>query len=460
MAQSNQRLVLDLDDIERQLKEAQLPPPPPKNDPLAELARIVGQDDPFRTLIAGEKQARRPAPTDRDALFVDPEPYGGRGGHDLHASRGDRAAYAGAADEGAAYAGPDQDFQPLERRRSRKGLIAVGLVLGTAIAAVAGALALRTPAQVTATGEPPTITADKEPLKVQPENPGGVEIPNQNAQVHDRAGADKQTRIVNREEQPIDVQQAARTAQGAASGQAAGVVPPSTATPGNAPSIAPNTAVASLGEPKRVRTVSVRPDGTIVGPDQPPASTALSAAPAAAGGPALTGATTPAPVPPPAAAPQRPRPETRPAPAAETATPAQPVAPAQPTAPARPAPPAAAPNGPLQIAPSPAQPPSAAQRTASVPRPAPVAAEATNAVGGFSVQLSVMNSEDEARKQYQAFQRKYAGPLAGRSPLIRAAEVNGKTIYRVRVGPMSRDDATELCTKLKAAGGPCFVAKN
>src|SRR5829696_4864060 len=436
MAQSNQRLVLDLDDIERQLREAQLPPPP-KNDPLAELARIVGQDDPFRTLIAGEKQARRPAPTDRDALFVDPEPYGGRDGHDLHASRGDRAAYAGAADEGAAYAGPDQDFQPLERRRSRKGVIAVGLVLGTAIAAVAGALALRTPAQVTATGEPPTITADKEPLKVQPENPGGVEIPNQNAQVYDRAGADKQTRVVNREEQPIDVQQAARTAQGAALGQAAGVVPPSTATPGNAPSISPNTAVASLGEPKRVRTVSVRPDGTIVSPDQPPGSTALSAAPAAAaGGPALTGATTPASVPAPAAAPQRPRPETRPTPAAATATRS------------------------LQIAPSPAQPPSAAQRTASVPRPAPVAAEATNAVGGFSVQLSVMNSEDEAKKQYQAFQRKYAGPLAGRSPLIRAAEVNGKTIYRVRVGPMSRDDATELCTKLKAAGGPCFVAKN
>ena len=153
-------------------------------------------------------------------------------------------------------------------------MIAVGLVLGTAIAAVAGALALRTPAQVTANGEPPTITADKEPLKVQPENPGGVEIPNQNAQVYDRAGADKQTRVVNREEQPIDVQQAARTAQGAASGQA-GVVPPSTATPGNAPAISPNTAVASLGEPKRVRTVSVRPDGTIVGPDQPPAALSL-----------------------------------------------------------------------------------------------------------------------------------------------------------------------------------------
>ena len=46
----------------------------PKNDPLAELARIVGQDDPFQSLIAGEKQARRPAPTGLDALFVDPEP--------------------------------------------------------------------------------------------------------------------------------------------------------------------------------------------------------------------------------------------------------------------------------------------------------------------------------------------------------------------------------------------------
>src|SRR3954454_12278916 len=95
MAQSNQRLVLDLDDIERQLKEAQRPPAPPKNDPLAELARIVGQDDPFRTLIAGEKQARRPAPTDRDALFVDPEPYGGHEGQDLHASPSERAAAAG-----------------------------------------------------------------------------------------------------------------------------------------------------------------------------------------------------------------------------------------------------------------------------------------------------------------------------------------------------------------------------
>ena len=62
MAQSNQRLVLDLDDIERQLKEAQLPPSPPKSDPLAELARIVGQNDPFRTLIAGERQGRSPAP--------------------------------------------------------------------------------------------------------------------------------------------------------------------------------------------------------------------------------------------------------------------------------------------------------------------------------------------------------------------------------------------------------------
>ena len=44
--------------------------------------------------------------------------------------------------------------------------------------------------------------------------------------------------------------------------------------------------------------------------------------------------------------------------------------------------------------------------------------------------------------------------------MIRKADVNGATVYRVRVGPMSQADATALCTKLKAAGGNCFVARN
>src|SRR4051812_27141006 len=50
------RLALDLDDIERKLRQAQYAAAP-KSDPLAELARIVGQDDPFQSMLA-ERPAR------------------------------------------------------------------------------------------------------------------------------------------------------------------------------------------------------------------------------------------------------------------------------------------------------------------------------------------------------------------------------------------------------------------
>ena len=44
--------------------------------------------------------------------------------------------------------------------------------------------------------------------------------------------------------------------------------------------------------------------------------------------------------------------------------------------------------------------------------------------------------------------------------MIRKAEVNGNTVFRVRVGPMSRDDASSLCSSVQGQGGQCFVAKN
>ena len=36
-------------------------------------------------------------------------------------------------------------------------------------------------------------------------------------------------------------------------------------------------------------------------------------------------------------------------------------------------------------------------------------------------------------------------------PTIHQADVNGRSIYRVRVGGMSKADAVALCVKLKAA---------
>ncbi len=56
-------------------------------------------------------------------------------------------------------------------------------------------------------------------------------------------------------------------------------------------------------------------------------------------------------------------------------------------------------------------------------------------------------------------QAKYS-QLAGKPELIRQAEVNGKTIFRVRVGPLAKEAASSLCNSLQGEGGQCFVAKN
>jgi len=110
---------------------------------------------------------------------------------------------------------------------------------------------------------------------------------------------------------------------------------------------------------------------------------------------------------------------------------------------------------------TPAQP--APQRLAAVAPAAPVvpasAVTAPPADGGYAVQLDVQPSEAGARTAFQKLQQKHTD-LNGRAPMIRKAEVNGNTIYRVRVGPLSKDDATSLCSKLQGAGGQCFVAKN
>ena len=94
-------------------------------------------------------------------------------------------------------------------------------------------------------------------------------------------------------------------------------------------------------------------------------------------------------------------------------------------------------------------------------RPFPsVAPHAPSTSSGFTVQLGVRNTDSEARVAFDQLQKRFSSDLSGFSPLIRQAEINGKTAYRVRVGPMSRDDATSLCARLKTSGGQCFVANN
>jgi cell division septation protein DedD len=79
---------------------------------------------------------------------------------------------------------------------------------------------------------------------------------------------------------------------------------------------------------------------------------------------------------------------------------------------------------------------------------------------GFAVQLAAEGSEDAARAKYNRMRGQYGSVLGDTTASIRSAEVNGRSVYRVRVGNMSREEAVSMCERLKASGGSCFVARN
>ncbi|WP_407525385.1 SPOR domain-containing protein [Methylobacterium oryzisoli] len=409
-----------------------------KGDPLAELARIVGQDDPFRALLAA-KESRRPAGEGAAARVEPTVPsYGPEAepappGTPADAFNQYLAAVQREAvlepEAPAAAEEPAPEPAP-ERPRGRRQLMLVGSGLAVVAVAVGGALTWRALHPARIAGTPIVVMADQAPLKIAPapQAAGGVEFPDQNKQIYERNAKDGQIRIVNREEQPLDVKQAARALVNEAA---------TAATP--VPGAPVNMLTESLGEPRRVRTVSVKPE--------PPPFEAQRAAQGTQGGPAASAVPTMT-LPEAAPAPATPRAATRSLQAA-TATPAPEPQAAETVSSTKPAVQrvASAEVVPVRPVAVPAQP------------PAP-SADTQAPVGGYSVQLSVRATEKEARAAFVQAQERYRAELSGQSPLIRQAEVNGKTIFRVRVGPMSKESANGLCGKLQAAGGPCFVAKN
>ncbi len=481
------RFAIDLDEIERQLSSQ---PSASKHDPLSELARVVGQDDPFRSIL------KSPAPPARavqdpayDDLFVPREAPRGQAPQPQYDFEAELAASLRApaqvqsvpAYEPQAYAQPHayqpapadweadygeqvRDLQP-SARRGRKGLLAVAAVLGVAALGVGSALVLGVGRPGAISGEPPLITAQPGPLKVQPENPGGVEIPNQNKQIYERAATEQKTKVVNREEQPLDVAQATRPGPrvalpqpaDASGGRAAPLVPPAPA--GVAPAPAPAAAaIPALGEPRRVRTVSVRPDGTLVASDGAPVPAPPARPVAAAPSPAPAPAAPPMQIRTAGAGPVAPVTTASAPPRAAAPAPA-PAAPPAPRIVETPRPAAAAPvvKEQQRLAALPPTP------TTAAPAPAPAAEAAPAARAGsgtWVVQLGVSGSEAAARTAFEGFRSRYGAALGGAGPVITQAEVNGKTIFRVRAGPMGRDEAEETCTKVKAAGGACFFARN
>jgi hypothetical protein len=142
------------------------------------------------------------------------------------------------------------------------------------------------------------------------------------------------------------------------------------------------------------------------------------------------------------------------APAARAAAPA-PAAPAS----RNPSSANASANGPLSLSPQ--------QGGAAEPAPAPTRTAVTQpsapaAGGGYVVQVSSQKNEADAQASYRALQNKFPNVLGSRASVVKRVDLGEKGVYyRAFAGPFaSSDEAAQVCNSLKSAGGQCFVQRN
>lgn len=437
------------------------PKRPAESDPLAELARLIGQTDPFSTF--GRDAQHVPPPNDdyideaaaaygepldqpswvrnvrpsQEASYGDEDRYNDDSrGYDQSPQFDSRSGH-GADDryDDVLFGQPERDshrdapFPARDRYRDdryeqphydddlddepprrRGGMMSVVVVMLLAVVGTAAAFGYRTFIGSPRSGEPPVIKADTGPNKVMSSS-------GDSKQINDRVGDKPAERVVSREEQPLDVNGKA---------QPRVVFPPLTqnANPPNAASA--NTATRPTGagvgngtvttggeEPRKIRTLTIRPDQ----PSDQTASADTSSTP----------------------------------PPAPRAAPAPSVAPrVTQTAPASTG------NGPIALTPQ-----SAAPATDTRPKVASIASSSAGAAGSY-VQVSSQKTEADAQTSFKAIQAKYSEVLGSKSATIRRADLGDKGVfYRALVGPFgTTDEATQFCVSLKAAGGQCIVQRN
>lgn len=82
--------------------------------------------------------------------------------------------------------------------------------------------------------------------------------------------------------------------------------------------------------------------------------------------------------------------------------------------------------------------------------------------GSYVVQVASQRTESDAMGSWKALQARYPNLLGGYRASVKKADLGERGIYyRAQVGPFaSSDQANELCRALKAQGGDCLVNKN
>jgi len=384
------------------------------------------------------------------------------------------AAYAdewSRSDDDPALLTPTPGVQPPAHagssRLNSRLLMAAAVVGGVVILGGLGVFAL----SFGDNGEPVLVAADDSPIKVRPENPGGVQIPNQENQVYKRVSGEEaetpaQPRLISATEEPASLPEpiqetftpeetstadAGSTAEAGKDERTVALAPlPEDVSGAEEQSLERLTSTASeetardavTVTPRRVRTMVVRPDGTMVPHEAPRATPAAASAepeePAPSASPGVAENTPQLePLEPETAAVPRtgPIPPSRPN---NVATAQQPAAPARVSQP---------------------QPVRSEQPTqvAAVENP-PVQAAAASSE--WSVQIASQPTAEGAQQSYQQLAQRFGSMLQGKGVNIVKADIEGKgTYYRVRIPSSSKEDAIELCSQLKSAGGSCFVSK-
>jgi hypothetical protein len=326
--------------------------------------------------------------------------------------RGGYGRYAG--DAADPYGEPDYDEREAGDIRPRRGkMLAVVAVLVLAVAGTAGAYGYRHYVAAPRGGPPPVIKADNAPTKILPA--GAPSGDGSSKPIQDRVGnGNAPERIVSREEQPVDVNQVARSEPRVVfpplNQPNTNPVKPAERQAAAPPAFPPSQSVKTAADqPKRVRTVAIRGDQ-----QEQAAPLATPAAPRVA-------------------------PPSRSAP--------QPVQQAEPEAQ----------NAPLQLSPQ----RQASARAQQQMAPASVTNSNTSA-GGYVVQVSSQRSEQDAQASFRMLQGKFPLVLGSRSASIKRVDLGEKGIYyRAVVGPFAGpEDASRLCSDLKSAGGQCVVQRN
>ncbi len=438
---------IDLDEFERRLRAAApsvRPPQAEKSDPLAELARLVGgegmakREDPFEALFRAQAaiaDLRKDHAAPQEPLHAPHEPYF----PELSALRTSHYSpepplYGEAepqwspepsfdAPEAADWSGDFQDGVTPAASAGRRKAVVYGMaaVLLAGVAGIAGVLAMRGrvgPHEIV------TIHADADPARIKPQDAEATS--NSGAQgLFDRKVDGNVAKVVSSEEQPADLGATVKAARVTSAAAAVATPAPPTAAPADA---SPSQELDLIfPPPRKVKTIAVRADGSLVdSADAPPR--------AASGLPSM---------------------------AAEfpTLNPPDGAAPAGTTA-AKSSDRAVSTSGAAMKARRRHE--AKPVKLASVKPDAAVPAEPeiAGATGIYAVQLAGTPAASEARAAANSLSAKYSGALHGRHATFVEAKVGAKTVYRVRVGHLTKEVAATMCSAIKGEGGRCFVARD